>query len=823
MSSEIVYMTGQEMSQAITGYGQAVSGMTAAEAAAVLGASSYGTQGGAAIVSFPMQYVKGGGTVSLEAAYAAQMWEYWKISGAAAGTTALGAAAAAAKSWASGVLFGDAELAGTLAGTGGLLTMSLPAVAAAAAPILGVSIGSVLYESNPELWEKISRALLPWAYDDKNTIAAVVDELGQVFIPKDLINALKQLFEDEGIGQSDTRTFNTTYDGGNISGNCFSVVLTTTGYTPCPDGYSYKLEKSSSGPDFSVEFRFGSARGGSWLYNVASCPASSWPGSYGLSRSDGAGITQLSYPGYKYFGPVFTDPTFTISGISSGSLMYYIARAMWEAPSQAAGGYPTGTSEWTGNSVDLDSTATKGVITNPQAGTIQQYFPITLSTGDPTTTIDPETQPDPTAPVELPQLDPYIAPVTPPEMWPEFSEEVPLPTPEEQTAPQTDTDPIYIPAPNLDPDADPSLAPDQEPADELPTEQSPLSGGVTPPITFPIPEIQWPSIIPSSGSGLIHVYNPTPSEFIAFGHWLWVTYADPSIDKLWNNPFDGVIGAHELYATPSQGGTDTIKSGFLDSGISSTLVRVRYTSINCGSMVIPEYWGNYLDYSPYSKAFIYLPFIGIVEVDVDDIVGHAINILYHIDSYNGSCIAQITVAKDNYVNTLYQFSGNCAVDLPLAGGSQSAIRAGLISAAAYGIGSTVNGIINGAAYGSLGGGLGAGLGALVGGVTGAVSGAANGAANVVSQKSTVQHSGSFGASYGAMGIKKPYIIIRRPIQKQVNGYQHDYGFPAHKRVIIGSCTGFLRVREVNVQSTLATDEEKVMIENLLKTGVYVNG
>ena len=313
---------------------------------------------------------------------------------------------------------------------------------------------------------------------------------------------------------------------------------------------------------------------------------------------------------------------------------------------------------------------------------------------------------------------------------------------------------------------------------------------------------------------MIHVYNPTPSEFVAFGNWLWVTYADPSIEKLWNNPFDGVIGAHELYATPSKDGTDTIKSGFLDSGISSTIVRNRYTEINCGSMVIPEYWGNYLDYSPYSKAFVYLPFIGIVEVDVDDIVGHAINILYHVDSYNGSCIAQITVAKDNYTNTIYQFSGNCAVDLPLAGGSQSAIRAGLISAAAYGIGSTINGIVGGAARGG-------GVGAVAGGITGAVGGIANGIANVVSQKSTVQHSGSFGASYGAMGIKKPYIIIRRPIQKLVNGYQHDYGFPAHKRVLIGSCTGFLRVREVNVQSTLATDDEKKRIEELLKEGVYM--
>jgi len=72
-----------------------------------------------------------------------------------------------------------------------------------------------------------------------------------------------------------------------------------------------------------------------------------------------------------------------------------------------------------------------------------------------------------------------------------------------------------------------------------------------------------------------------------------------------------------------------------------------------------------------------------------------------------------------------------------------------------------------------------------------------------------------------MGIKKPYIIIRRPIQKVVNGYEKLYGYPAHKQVIIGACTGFLRCREVHVISSLATDAEKAKIESLLTSGVYV--
>lgn len=354
---------------------------------------------------------------------------------------------------------------------------------------------------------------------------------------------------------------------------------------------------------------------------------------------------------------------------------------------------------------------------------------------------------------------------------------------------------------------------------------------------------EYPSIVPASGSGFIHVYNPTPGEFVGFGNWLWVTYADATIDKIWNNPFDGVIGAHELYSTPQIDGRDNIRSGFLVCPVSADLVRQRYTEFDCGTVVIPEFYGNYFDYSPYSQAYIYLPFIGINEVSVDDMVGHAVNIRYRVDAYTGSCIAMIYVAKQGYRNLCYQFAGNCAVEVPLAGGSQAAIKAGMLQAEAYAratvqsaqiqkTASIGSGIVHGAAAGAGAGPISGILGALAGGTAGYIQGAANyGAAKLqagamqeaarYANKSSVQHSGQFGASHGAMGLKVPFIMIRNPIQVKVANYNDDYGFPAHKRVIIGGCTGYLRVREVNVVSAHATNEEKRAIEEALKQGVYV--
>ena len=590
---------------------------------------------------------------------------------------------------------------------------------------------------------------------------------------------------------------------------------------------------------------------------------------YGSSQS--AGATQMAMS----FGsaPSGNVPASVYSNSNADNSFYRWMITMAIGGTYSPGGEPVyqpGTSPWVGKEVDPAAIGTWPAF-DPNFGTTEPYVPVNIKAlgSTPGTNIDtPDPDLDPTAPlppVEYPLIEPYIPPVVAPEIqWPDV-EELPVPDPVELTNPIAKSDPIYVPEPVLDPATDPATLPQPlpEPATSDPKTGGtpPPSIGFSPPILFPLPDVPFPTIspnasstpVPSGDPGFVQVYHPSPSELISFGRWLWVTYADATIDKIWNNPFDGVIGCHELYATPTDGGYTTIRCGFLDSGISSQLVRIRYSTINCGSMVIPEYWSNYLDYSPYSKAYIYLPFIGIQELDVDDIVGASVNVCYHIDAYNGSCIAQITCAKDGYTNTLYQFSGNCAVEYPLSGGSQAAIKAAMMTGDAYqaaantaanatmwggigsGLASAVGGIAGGVATGltgNIGGGISHGISGIASGIGQAIGGYASSVgqraygqaqhtASMLSGKSIVQHSGNFGASYGAMGIKKPYIFIRRPIQKVVNNYNVLYGYPAHKQVIIGNCEGFLRCREVHVVSPLATDGEKAIIEQLLTTGVYV--
>ena len=812
MGEIIEFATAEQLAEIIEATGQAVSGMSASEAYTALGMQEMGglagfnvIEGGAgaaeiidiasgtageAFAEFAGE-ISGAGAASASPAYTANLTEI--VTHPAAGSSAVA--------------------------TGGLLSLSLPIWFAAAAPLLGVAVGAGLYSLSPDFWEDVSRTLLPFAYNDTEAMPAVVDANGQVYIDRDALDALRQLFTEQGIGSNPFLDAQVTpIPNGNTNEATFNaslpILYDDTGHRV----YKAVYTKQSSVPVFAgIVLSDGKYRecfvASQAIYDTAWFIIQQYRAGGYLQAFSGSVTNSYTYNGVTvYYSQATTSNTY--SGYHALITTYSSLAEFLQAFINSGGAYyPDGMSDWAGDSPTNPAPDIE-VVTNPNGAT--WYTPANLPdpNNDPGTTNDPNVYPNPTAPSTNPSIDPHINPEINPDQYPP---ELPVPDPQERTAPLPDPVPANDPSvdPNLDPSNDPSLEPDPDPDPEPeidPTPEPPQSEGESPDPYFP-PVISggFPSIVPDDGSsGLIHVYNPTPADFIAFGRWLWVTYADATIDKIWNNPFDGIIGAHELYATPSTGSRENIRSGFLVSTASAPVVTARYISINCGNLVIPEYYGNYLDYSPYTKVHCYLPFIGIVELDADDIIGHACNIAYSIDTYNGCCVAKITVARDGYSNTIYQFSGNCAVEVPLTGGSQASIKAGLISAAAYGISSVVGGIASGIA------------GNAVGAVSGIGSGVAGAVAHAVSQKSSVQHSGSFGASYGAMGIKKPFFIIRRPIQKIVYNYNSDYGYPAHKRVTIGSCTGYLRVREVNVISSTATNEEKKKIELLLKEGVYVN-
>lgn len=308
---------------------------------------------------------------------------------------------------------------------------------------------------------------------------------------------------------------------------------------------------------------------------------------------------------------------------------------------------------------------------------------------------------------------------------------------------------------------------------------------------------QSPFVAPSgSASSLWAVYHPSQSQLNAFGAWLWSSDFVEQLKRLFNDPMQAIIGVHKVFAPIPTGGSQNIKCGYLDSGVSSPIVSSQYTEVNCGTVNCREYFGNVFDYDPHTRVSIYLPFIGVVPLKVSEVMRASITVTYGVDVITGACLAKVKVDRDGGGAILYSFGGSCACHYPISAGSYAGIISGIVTSAV----GVAGGIMSGNPL------------AAVGGV---IAGARQ-------ARTDVQHSGGFTGCAGAMGPKIPYLIITRPQTRVANDVQLYEGKPSNATQFIGDCTGFVRATEVHFSSQAAFDDEAKEVEALLKSGVLIN-
>lgn len=360
-----------------------------------------------------------------------------------------------------------------------------------------------------------------------------------------------------------------------------------------------------------------------------------------------------------------------------------------------------------------------------------------------------------------------------------------------------DSQPVTQINPGVDPQITPQITPQTYPEDVVQDLTDSLTGDGTPTPPDTGGGNTPPAIIPAgSANALYSIYNPTQGELNSFGAWLWSSNFVDQLLKLFNDPMQAIIGLHKVFAQPAISGTSTIKVGYLDSGVSSNVVGNQYVTVDCGSVNVLEYFGNVFDYDPFTQVYIYLPFVGIEKLNTGDVMRGNIGVKYHVDVLTGACLAEITITRDGAGGILYTFAGNCAVQYPVSSGSYMGIVASLASIAGGVVGTVASG------------------GALAPVAMGAVSG-------IMNAHTRVNHSGAFSGNAGAMGVKKPYLIITRPQTCLADNFPAFDGYPANKTTTISECSGFVKCEVCHVENVPATDAELSEIEMLLKSGVII--
>lgn len=304
----------------------------------------------------------------------------------------------------------------------------------------------------------------------------------------------------------------------------------------------------------------------------------------------------------------------------------------------------------------------------------------------------------------------------------------------------------------------------------------------------------------ATDTGFITLFNPSVFELRELANFMWTTNFIDNIKKLFGSPMDAILG---LSIVPLQIPTSerrSVKVGFVDTGVTMNVVSSQYIFMDCGELTINEYWGSALDYLPYTKIQIYLPYIGVRDISTDEVMGKTVHVVYNIDILSGSIAAQIKCGN----SVLYTFSGSCSSSIPVTGQNFTQVISSALNIAAS------MGLMTAS------GGLSAPVSASM-----AVSGVMTTANNVIGAKPRIEHSGSIAGTSGLMSIQTPYLIIERPRQSLADKYNSFVGYPSNVTKLMGDLNGYTEIDSIHLENVNATENELNEIERLLKMGVIL--
>lgn len=379
-----------------------------------------------------------------------------------------------------------------------------------------------------------------------------------------------------------------------------------------------------------------------------------------------------------------------------------------------------------------------------------------------------------------------------------------------------DTPEPYPPTPPIPPTPDPPVPVD--PVDPIPEPDDPPIGG--------------------ADVGFMSIYSPDRSTLKHIAEQFWNPTALQAIKQYFTDPIDAVIGLSVVPVRPETRSAEAVVIGMYNTHVGAPVVTTEYTTHNCGSVYIPKFFNSYLDYDPYTKYQLYLPFIGEVELNADEITSKTITIKYKCNVVTGDCVALVMIGN----NVFGTFNGNFSRQVPITAANYGAIISSAVNiattAATVGVG-VVGSQLTGEAIAEnavkastselTSSGAIRATGAEVAAMNTAASGTASLVNNVMSAKATYTKSGNVGQGAGQISVRTPYLTITRPNltlpentdQASQSSLRRYVGYASNKIGRLSSFHGLTVVEACRLSSQHATDGEIAEALEIMRGGVIL--
>ena len=287
-------------------------------------------------------------------------------------------------------------------------------------------------------------------------------------------------------------------------------------------------------------------------------------------------------------------------------------------------------------------------------------------------------------------------------------------------------------------------------------------------------------------NGLTTTYALTSANADSLGAFIWDN-SNNWFDSLLNVQADALsnIVSCKLLPFSLSGTGKAIKIGNINTQVTALEVDNQVIRKSGGSLKLNRYFNNFLDYAPYTKISLYLPFIGFSQIE-NEYMYDGVSIEYLFDIITGE---MLVLLKSNG-KTFRSINGSFGIDIPFSSTNKAQIEGSFLSKIAKDV-IDVNPI-----------------------------GLLDTYTDIATSRFKTSNSSSPSSVCAYSAPLQCFVTVDRPILNKPSSYNHDVGQKCVGSYYLRNLKGYTEVENIELNCP-CTDSEKNEILSLLRNGVYL--
>ena len=304
----------------------------------------------------------------------------------------------------------------------------------------------------------------------------------------------------------------------------------------------------------------------------------------------------------------------------------------------------------------------------------------------------------------------------------------------------------------------------------------------------------------SNISLLTKTYAITENQLQQIGNKIWTGYFTELIDALNSSPIENIISVKSFPFEITGGTSKEIMLGNVEMGVNGNELPSNYSPIKVIKSdfeITPRFSGllKWLNYSPFTNIQMFLPYVGIVDINPQLVMGKKCTLKYIYDVILGNCQACLYVKDvNNKTVEIGKWSGQLAIDVPITASNAVRMGVGHLTGTIDAIGNLLKGNIGGAIMDGIG---------------------------VATQPFHSMTKGSPSSACDSFDMQNAYLIIDSPVYKYPSEFGHIYGYPCELYLYLNDLHGFVQCENVHIDGIPCMEEERIELLALLEEGVYL--